>query len=96
MICTSCKSEANTIVSDVNYDEFGVSGIRLKNITIYDCPSCNNSIVSIPAMSPLHKLIGETLKKVSPPVAFVYNEMKWRVVLVERSPTSGQELSPSL
>ncbi|SPD74425.1 Transcriptional regulator, XRE family [uncultured Desulfobacterium sp.] len=62
MKCPTCKTEMPCATADHHYKECGLDNVYLRGIEIHRC-SCGEEIVSIPAVTKLHSLIGQILLK---------------------------------
>ena len=62
MKCPSCKKEMTCRLGKHHYKESGLDNISLDGIEICEC-SCNEKVVSIPAVTALHNKIGFVLVK---------------------------------
>lgn len=62
MKCPECRqAEMNINKETIRYEECGLPNVVLKGIEVKHCPECGNSLVSIPALSGLHKNIATHL-----------------------------------
>lgn len=62
MKCLFCnKVEMLCEKKQCHYKESGLDNVYLEDVEIYSCPSCNEELVSIPAVPELHSLIGKHL-----------------------------------
>jgi putative zinc finger/helix-turn-helix YgiT family protein len=58
MRCTECqRAEMITNKETIRYEECGLPNVVLKNIEVERCPECGNELISIPAISGLHRTI---------------------------------------
>jgi len=62
MKCLFCnKAEMLCEKKQYHYKESGLDNVYLEGVEIFLCPSCNEELVSIPAVPELHSLIGKHL-----------------------------------
>lgn len=58
MKCPECHTGVmKTKKETIRYKECGLPNVVLKNIEVDRCPDCGNTIMSIPAISGLHRTI---------------------------------------
>ena len=67
MKCPNCGREMRSKVRDYEYNECGLKGVVLGNITVHECPRCGEVLPEIPKVKQIHKWLAEYLvKKQSP------------------------------
>ena len=62
MKCLFCNNaEMLCEKKQYHYRESGLDNVYLEGVEIFSCPSCNEELVSVPAVPELHSLIGKHL-----------------------------------
>lgn len=61
--CVQCGTEMKSSVENYHYDESGLDGVTLENITIHRCPNCGESEASIPRTAQLLRALAESTAK---------------------------------
>lgn len=61
--CLQCGTDMESTVENYRYDESGLDGVTLENVTVYRCPSCGESEAMIPRTAQLLRSLAETVAK---------------------------------
>ena len=91
MKCPSCGTEMKSKIRDYEYVESGLKDVVLRNIKVYECPSCGELLPEIANVKQIHKWIAEYLLRKRSPLTgeefrFLRKEMR----------KSAKELAPLL
>ena len=67
MKCPNCGREMKSKIRDYEYVESGLKDVVLRNIKVYECPSCGELLPEVANVKQIHKWIAEyLLRKQSP------------------------------
>ncbi|MEO0248492.1 MAG: type II TA system antitoxin MqsA family protein [candidate division WOR-3 bacterium] len=89
MTCWGCGSQMQMKRGDYRYEESGLSHVVLKNIEIYHCPKCGQTMPRIKQIKKLHKaiteqLVGKQARLAGEELRFLRKEMQLKAIDLAR------------